>query len=193
LEGCWQLRQVDLESLPDWIAAQLVQCAHGSLPFVHASHRDPDDFRAIDADCDVFLNNHVANRASRSQGQSFADTAARALPCEEVSRFRQSAKGSPMHLSPTFGAIARFLDVPLEQTNSLYLFIALRGWISAAVRLGIVGPMQGQSIQAELSGHAENLAQAVADWGADEAAQTAPLLDMLARQHDRLYSRLFQS
>ena len=39
----------------------------------------------------------------------------------------------------------------LEDTRSLYLFMTLRAIISAAVRLSICGPMQGQRIEAELS------------------------------------------
>ena len=39
----------------------------------------------------------------------------------------------------------------LEDTRRLYLFITLRAIISAAVRLSICGPMQGQRMEAELS------------------------------------------
>ncbi len=39
----------------------------------------------------------------------------------------------------------------LEDTRRLYLFVTLRAIISAAVRLSICGPMQGQRIEAELS------------------------------------------
>lgn len=195
LEASWQAGQVDQASLPQWITAQLTQCARGSLPFLQSAYHEPDKFRAVDSDCNIFLNNHVANRASRSQGQSFADTAARTLPFAAIKRFRADTRGCPSHLAPTFGVIARLIGLPLDQANRLYLFIALRGGISAAVRLGIVGPLQGQSIQAELSKRAEELANraALATVGYLDAAQTAPLLDLLARQHDRLYSRLFQS
>ncbi len=193
LESSWQQGLVNADSLPCWMEAQIVQSARGTLPFVIAAHREPGQYRAIDADCDAFLNNHVANRASRSQGQSLGDTAARTLPVADLTRFRNEARSSAMHLPAVFGVICRLLDVSLEQTARLYLFIALRGWVSAAVRLGIVGPMEGQSIQAKLLSTAEHSAATSLISSCDDAAQTSPIVDMLLAGHDRLYSRLFQS
>jgi urease accessory protein len=193
LEDSWQQGLVTADSLSAWIDAQLVQIARGVIPFVLAAYRTTDEFRAIDADCDAFINNHVANRASRSQGQALADTAARTLPVAALSAFRKDVRTSPMHLPVVFGVICRLLNVPVEQTARLYLFIALRGWISAAVRLGIVGPMEGQSNQAGLLVSAEKAASDALQWTTELAAQTSPVTDILLAGHDRLYSRLFQS
>ena len=79
LESSWQQGLMDADSLPAWIEGQIVQTARGALPFVIAAYREPEAFSAIDVDCDAFINNHVATRASRAQGQSFADTAVRTL------------------------------------------------------------------------------------------------------------------
>lgn len=193
LEACWQQGLVHADSLPAWIETQTAQIAHGALPFVLAAHRTPQNFLSIDSDCDAFLNNHVANRASRLQGQAWGDTAARTLAGAELGKFRETARASAMHLPVVFGVVCRLVDFSIEQTARLYLFIALRGWISAAVRLGIVGPMEGQTIQARLLTRAGMWALAALEWSCDDAAQTAPISDMLLAGHDRLYSRLFQS
>ncbi len=193
LEAARQAGLVDAASFPPWLEMQIVQVARGALPFVLAAHRAPSTFLAIDADCDAFLTNHVANRASRAQGQALADTAARTLGVAEVAQFRDQARRSAMHLPVVFGVVCRLVQIPIGQAASLYLFIALRGCVSAAVRLGIVGPMEGQAIQARLLPTAQTWAEAALGGNCDDAAQTAPLSDMLLASHDRLYSRLFQS
>jgi urease accessory protein len=193
LEDSWQQGIVSADSLSEWLEAQLVQIARAAIPFVTAAARTPEDFRSIDAECDTFINNHVANRASRAQGQALADTAARTLPVPALAAFRQDARSSPMHLPVVFGVVCRLLGIPMDQTAKLYVFITLRGWISAAVRLGIVGPMEGQSIQAKLLASADAAAIGAMQATLDQAAQTAPVTDILLAGHDRLYSRLFQS
>ena len=69
----------------------------------------------------------------------------------------------------------------------------LRGTLAAAVRLNIVGPMEGQAIQFDLSAEADAVVRLGTTLGLDDLAQTAPLLDLWQATQDRLYSRLFQS
>ena len=71
--------------------------------------------------------------------------------------------------------------------------MSLRGLISAAVRLGIVGPLQAQAIQASIAGQADILVDLAMSLGPDNVAQTLPILELAQGKHDRLYSRLFQS
>ena len=98
-----------------------------------------------------------------------------------------------MHLAPTFGAVAGCLTLPEEAAAAAYLFVLLRGTVSAAVRLGIVGPMGAQRVQHRLC---ERFPAAIAVGRAtppEDVAQTAPLIDLLQGNQGRLYSRLFQS
>jgi urease accessory protein len=61
------------------------------------------------------------------------------------------------------------------------------------VRLNIVGPMDAQAIQHQLSVTAEEVLKHCASLTLDDIAQTSPLLDLWQSAQDRLYSRLFQS
>jgi urease accessory protein len=85
--------------------------------------------------------------------------------------------------------------VGVEQTVGCFLFLNLRGLISAAVRLGIVGPIEAQTLQLELSADAPKwVARALSCKDAEtEVAQTSPLLDFYQALQDQLYSRLFVS
>jgi urease accessory protein len=73
------------------------------------------------------------------------------------------------------------------------LHCGLRGVVSAAVRLGIVGPHAGQRLQGRQGATLERAIVSSSDSTVEQAASTAPVLDLLGALHDRLYARLFQS
>jgi urease accessory protein len=75
----------------------------------------------------------------------------------------------------------------------LFLYITLRSLISSAVRLNVVGPLEAQAIQYRLGPVAGRLADRSVAYQLQDAAQTAPILELLQATQDRLYSRLFQS
>lgn len=195
LEAAWQQGRVTPESLEAYLLTQLHQTASAIMPFVAAAYREPQSLAAFDADCDSRLNNHVANRASRAQGQAFLLAATRAFAMQELTDLGTQVRSARLvgHLAPIFGAVCRALLLAEIPTLRLFLFLSLRGQVSAAVRLGLIGPLAGQGMQFRLSPHAESLVALAARTSVDDAAQTAPLLDILQGAQDRLYSRLFQS
>jgi urease accessory protein len=92
-----------------------------------------------------------------------------------------------------FGAIARALGLGRGEAQQLFLFVALRGVLSAAVRLGRIGPLEAQAAQHALAPVCARALDEARGLGIDDAAQTAPLHELWGALHDRLYSRLFQS
>ncbi len=102
--------------------------------------------------------------------------------------------GSPRHLAPVFGASLAALDVDRDATLRLHLHGVARGLVSAAVRLGLVGPNEAQRTAG--TGRARRstrCSRTVRDLEVPAQTQTAPLHDLLAGGHERLYSRLFSS
>lgn len=201
LEAAWQAGLLgDASGLPGLLRSSLRQTARGAAPFVAATCRDPTRFEHADVICDAVMSNHVANRASRSQGQAFLATASRVFAQPAIGEFAAASRSSVagaarrcLHLGPVFGVVAAGLGVEAPAACSLFLFLSLRSFVSAAVRLGIVGPLQGQSIQETLSYEADDLVRLSIDLNIDDVALTTPLLDLAQATHDRLYSRLFQS
>jgi len=88
---------------------------------------------------------------------------------------------------------ARWLDVPLADAQRLFLHLALRGVTSAAVRLGALGPHEAQRLQSDSAAQLDRVLGECAMLDLDALAQPAPILEIVGAQHDRLYSRLFQS
>lgn len=187
LEAAWQNGEVSHRGeLREWLMVSLRQAARASLPFVNAAHNDPARLPDVDQLCDAFTSNHVANRASRLQGKSLISAAHRV--------FKAELHGTPFaHFAPAYGAVARILGLPHDQSLRLFVFMQLRSNIAAAVRLNIVGPMEGQTIQFELTTEAESVVTRGMKLGLEDLAQTNPLLDLWQGTQDRLYSRLFQS
>jgi urease accessory protein len=181
--------------LENFLHTALQQTAHGSLPFVGAGFNALVPFAEVDWLFDAFTPNHVANRASRAQGQAWLASAERSFGSPAIAEIRETVlrDALPGHFAPVFGTVARVLGVECAVALRLFVFLQLRGWTSSAVRLGIIGPLQAQAIQHRLSAHAESAAELGREFSLNDAAQTAPLLDLLHATHDRLYSRLFQS
>lgn len=196
LEAAAQQGEVpDAEALRTFIVGVLWQAGHGGLPFLRAAYEQDADPARLDAWCDAFLANHVANRASRTQGRTLVATASRIFPEEELQRLHAAIRARALlaHHAPMFGFTLRALAVPLAQAQELFLHLTLRGVASAAVRLGLLGPHEAQRLQHELASVQSAVLERCGPLLLSELAQPAPLIDLLGATHDRLYSRLFQS
>lgn len=196
LEAAWQQGEVrNSGELMEFLEVSLFQLRRSTLPFVKAAHQQEGDFARLDLNCDAFLGNHVANRASRAQGQSFLSSAARsfALPALHEFRDRVLCENLPGHSAPVFGAVGFELGLDLATTVRLHVFIQMRSILSSAVRLGVVGPLEAQSLQQRLSPIVEVVSATPHLLDLEQASQAAPLLDLWQGMQDRLYSRLFQS
>ena len=196
LEAAWQSGEIaSREELVGFLQASLTQWARGAVPFLAAVHAAPQRLKELDRYCDAFLSNHIANRASRLQGQSLLLACERIFDSAAIAELRRQLlqQDLPGHLAPTFGAVTRLLELSRGAAVRLFLFSLLRGAVTSAVRLGISGPLEAQAIQHRLGPSAEAAAILGLSLPLDDLAQTAPILDLLQGAQDRLYSRLFQS
>jgi urease accessory protein len=183
LEAAWQ--QGEIDGVEHFVRQVITQTGHGALPLVGAANEQTADLADLDAQCDAFLSNAVANRASRIQGRAFLLAARRAFP--SLPDF------SAMHYAPLFGAICGVIGIDRRTSQALFLQIVCRGVLAAAVRLGIIGSNAAQRLQAELAPHLQETLDRCEHLTPDRLAQTAPLIDLWQSMHDRIYSRLFQS
>lgn len=185
----------DADALRATLTQALWQAGRGALPLVSAAHAAPDAHASLDERADVFLVGHVANRASRQQGRALLATAVRSFATPALAALQRDARarGQPIHHAPTFGAVAAHLGLPADETRQAFVHLQLRGLISAAVRLGLLGPHEAQALQFALTPDLDRILATCASLGVDDLAQTAPLLDLFGATHDRLYSRLFLS
>ncbi|MDB6108828.1 MAG: ureF [Pedosphaera sp.] len=196
LEAAWQHGELgNSTKLMGFMVASICQLGHGSLPFMTAAHREPDKVAELDRLSESFITNHVANRASRLQGQALLASAERifgGIPQPSIRQFTGPSQPH-CHLAPVFGLVMHSVGIDRESASRLFFFIHLRGLAASAVRLGIVGPLEAQALQHRLGPSAEVMMARCQDLPIDDIAQTAPLLELWQGAQDRLYSRLFQS
>jgi urease accessory protein len=194
LEAAYQAGELESEpALRRFLRDNLWQTGHAVLPLVTAAHREPERFEALDADCDAFLSNSIANRASRQQGRAMLAACARIWPSPALIDLDARARAGHGHYPPSIGAALQALHIPIADAHHFVLFAASRGVLAAAIRLGIVGPFRAQQLQHDCARWSDDVLAACAPRGASEITQTAPIADLVQSAHDRLYSRLFQS
>jgi urease accessory protein len=186
------------------------QQARGALPLVGVAWDAPARLAELDARARAILWSHVAARASRTQGRALLDIAARAFSgaaLSEACALAGASAGAALadarercvrgeiegHLAPAFGFVCRALGVARDDALAGFLHVSLRGALSAAVRLGIVGPTEAQALHFSLHGALAAACELGARLGVDDIAQTAPMIELFQLTHDQLYSRLFQS
>jgi urease accessory protein len=166
-------------------AAALWQAGTFALPFVREAHGG-GDAGALDARCDRAQSGHVTRRASRAQGRAWIRA------CGEA--FGVDVPALPFgHWPVAFGVTVGALDVGRDDALALYLQIGARGILSAAVRLGELGPSAAQRAQDHLAAIARDVLATCGERGVDDAAHSAPIEELYANLHDALPARLFQS
>jgi len=202
------------DDMREFLRHNLVQTGRSLIPFVSECHLNFERLHSLDTELDAFLSNHVTNRASRAQGRAFLAAAEIAFSSrngrgsdKDLDHQTESRRGwwlselrdqmsnrqIKAHLPVVFGAITRLLEIPLQTAIRIFLYTSARDLISAAVRLNIVGALEGQSIQFEIAELIERTAINAESLSFRDAAQTASVIDLLQGTHDRLYTRLFQS
>ncbi len=194
LEAALQLGEAgNTEESLRWFCFELVnQTGRGALPFVNSAHAEPARLAEFDALLDAFLSNHVANRASRVQGRAFLSTCCQSFELPELDALKRDARERKLclHFAPIFGAVCNMLGMSRDDSRQVFLYLAVRGALSAAVRLNAIGAFAAQRIQIELIPRMDRVLDATAHLEAHAAAQTAPLLELFQMSHDRLYSRV---
>jgi urease accessory protein len=177
------------------IRAYLWNVGKASLPFVAAAHDPAHDFTELDALVDATLTSHVSNRASRTLGRALLATCARVFDEPRVALLAARARARELlaHFAPAFGAALSALGIDRHETLAIHLYLGLRGVTSAAVRLGVVGPLEAQRLLQRHGATLDEVLAACQDLRPEEAATVSPLIDIFGATHDRLYARLFQS
>lgn len=196
LEAAAQLGELGAEkSLAALVSDALWQVGYGALPLVGAAHAEPDRWAELDALSEAFILGEVQNRASRTQGRSLLATCVRSFAEPALLALQQKGQSARLclHYAPVVGMALAGLGISRADTQQWFLYTALRGQLSAAVRLGLTGPHAAQSLQRAIAPLLDAILARCGELAAEQIAQTAPLFDLIQSHHDRLYSRLFIS
>ncbi|KAI9817300.1 MAG: hypothetical protein M1832_004722 [Thelocarpon impressellum] len=195
-----------------FLRLSLASAAATTLPYVLAAHRDPTALSLLTSTLDACLFCPVARRASTSQGRALLTIWERSLaPSVEpgtsghdtLDAFRASLRGPSStdfrapaaHFAPAWGVVSALLGLAARQAAYVFVLGHAKAVLSAAVRAGVMGPYQAQAVLASPTLQRDLVAAVDRNWdvAVEDAAQTAPVLDLWVGRHELLYSRIFNS
>jgi urease accessory protein UreF len=165
-----------------------------------------EEWDQLDQTLAITVTSQVTNRASCFQGSALLRAYGQTFPeigsVLKVLRKRIQVAHNPNqrgHAVTCFGAICGLIHVDERLCVSMFVYTTVRDMINAAIRLNLVGPLQGGHLIHQLCTKFDDLVLNQLDVSAmpvnpsDQVFQTAPLIEILANAHDRLYTRLFNS
>jgi len=189
----------DLTTFRKYMENYLRQAACSEIPFVRGA------FELIGAGCrqleplyrrfNAFVTIPTMRQSSITQGRSLLLAFRTAYPDVSITDFRnwlEETKLAP-HFVPTFGVCTKLAGLSINDALSGYCYMALRDQMSAAVRLGLLGPHEGQRFLRKLLSEVPGVLSAVEDLRYFQAFRTCVVLDIVQAHHSRLYARLFRS
>ncbi|KAI8887412.1 urease accessory protein UreF [Backusella circina FSU 941] len=208
LEASFQAGLVDNTSLPAFVKSSTHNYACNTNCFVRAGYEAPDQedpmayLEEYDGICDaVMAANTVARRASLAQGMAMLTLYLKCFSenseydIQTIKAWKKLIRGEKVdgHFAICFGLICRYLNVDLDNTLHLWLYLFTRTIYSSGVRLNVVGPYEAQRLLMQSRKPIEDILKETKELSVDDCCQTNPLLDVCQGMHDRLYSRLFNS
>jgi urease accessory protein len=210
LEAASQLGFVrDRSSLDNFLKSALVQALNSTLVLVMDVYQNVDKrasvtqnlvaFEKTDKVAQAITTNHIANRASRAQGQALLLAASAAFNDSGLPQLKRVIFSSQyVHFPTTFGLVCKMLEIDSLSVRRMFLFVSLRGLLSSAVRLNVIGPLEAQGVNYSYSSFVDELlsreqVSCETEKLNKHVVQTNPILDLIQGTHDKLYSRLFNT
>ncbi|KAI9319071.1 hypothetical protein BX666DRAFT_1854342 [Dichotomocladium elegans] len=213
LEASHQAGLITAANLAEFVTSANLSYASSTSCFVREGYEAVNHadvmarLKECDGICDaVMATNEVARRASLAQGvamitlylKCFAEAEQdhnRQLDVGIIKKWKSSIRAEQVdgHFPICFGLVCRYLNVDLENTLHLWLYLFTRTLYSSAVRMNIVGPYEAQRLLLKSREPIEAIIKKTKDMTMDDCCQTNPLLDVCQGMHDRLYTRLFNS
>jgi urease accessory protein len=155
-----------------------------------APHRDA--LCLLDELLDSYKLFDNARTASLSAGRQLAAAAQHtglAVPSPYLEAVADAT--TPGHLAVVEGALQAGLGIPVHLAVLGSIRSVMASMLSAAVRLGRIGPLRSQRIQADSVPVMADLAQAACDRQIDAVWSVAPALEISGMRHETRTSRLF--
>ncbi|UOQ72275.1 urease accessory protein UreF [Hymenobacter cellulosilyticus] len=135
------------------------------------------------------------HKASVVQGRNWLKLLVSFYPEAELPAISQwfARQQVPPHFTLVFALGLQQVGFALDQVQTMFLHMLLRDQLSAAIRLGFLGPMEGHQLQHDFYAVFEHILAAQAGKTYHHATRSAFVLDAAQVLHDDIYSKLFQN
>ncbi|MCR5887325.1 hypothetical protein LRS06_05930 [Hymenobacter sp. J193] len=190
----------DSAGLRHYLYSYLQQAVGLEIPFLNSCYAlgwplEPAQLADILLEYDAQLLVPALHKASLTQGKTWLQLLQSFYPTEGLRELSEllTTQELPGHFVPVLALSMQRLNYSLSEAHTFYLHLALRDQISAAIRLGCLGPMEGHRLQHEFYAIFDDLLADVAHLDYRSATRSASLLDTAQMLHEHVYSRLFQN
>lgn len=198
LEWMVKTRCLDsLQSFDSYIRGLIRQAGSFELPFIHSFCGD--ECWAALADYRDMLYLPSMNKASITQGRAwmrlFPSLFKEPAVVEAFYSLRSEMRerGEKPHFLFALSRSLCFQGYESKEIAMLFLFMLVRDQMSAALRLGIIGPGQSQELLSGTLEEIERTVEQAAGRDYTEAWRNSAILDIAQAGHKDLYSKLFQN
>ena len=184
--------------LRNYLYSYLQQAGSAELPFVHSTFQlteNSPEFQTVAEEYDAQLLVPSLYKASAVQGRNWLKLLATFYPEAELETIANwfSAHAIPPHFTLVFTLALQRAGFALQELQTMYLHMLLRDQLSAAIRLGFLGPLAGHRLQHDFYAVFEHILARQAGKKYGEATRSAFLLDIAQVLHADIYSKLFQN
>jgi urease accessory protein len=185
-------------ALRNYLYSYLQQAGSTELPFIHSTfhltEKSPE-FQAVAEEYDAQLLVPALYKASAAQGRSWLKLLAAFYPEAQLEAITQWFAGQdiPPHFTLVFALALQRVGFGLAELQAMYLHMLLRDQLSAAIRLGFLGPLEGHRLQHDFYAVFEHILAAQQGKEYGEATRSSFLLDVAQVLHEDIYSKLFQN
>ena len=190
----------DFASLMEAFRSTLIATSEADLPFLNSAFALPedfveDDFAAIIFDWAAFNTVESMRRANEILGENWWQLVKRVYNPHGLEHYEEffRASSQPKCFTVTFPLLLKSLHFSLDSTHQVFYHMAIRDQLSAALRLGLIGPMKAQEIYPQLSAEVRDFLPDYTNREYHEATRSQPTLELAQASHRYLHSRLFQN
>jgi urease accessory protein len=185
-------------ALRNHLYSYLQQAGSAELPFINSSFHlteESPEFLTVAEEYDAQLLVPSLYRASAAQGRNWLKLLGSFYPNATLETIAEwfATQNIPPHFTLVFALALRRAGFALTEVQAMYLHMLLRDQLSAAIRLGFLGPLEGHRLQHDFYAVFEHILAAQAGKEYGEATRSAFLLDAVQVLHEDIYSKLFQN
>ena len=186
------------EDLDAYLQTVIFTTAKSELPFINScfeSNPIPSNLNDMLLTYDAMLTAPAIAQASAVQGRNLLRIMCDLYPYDAMVFLHKTLIKQPLpaHHTIVFGATYQVAGLKHIHTCQVFMYQFLRDQISAAVRLGQIGPLEAVRLQKHHHTTVTEAIQSVAEVDYKYATRCAPQWDIAQALHETLYSRLFQS
>ncbi|MHA6248355.1 urease accessory protein UreF [Pontibacter sp. CAU 1760] len=186
--------------LRNYLYAYLQQVASLEFPFIYSCYHLPEaelgvELLSMAEQYEAMMLVPTMHKASAVQGKNWLILLESFYPDANVGKIRTWFREAniPPHFVLVYALCLKRVGFGLAEVQLMFLHMTLRDQVSAAIRLGFIGPMGGHKLQHDFYTVFEGLTADYLNSPYTEATRSAFLLDTTQVFHADIYSKLFQN